>query len=109
MTTIVFKNKAVTSAEPVFGIVKEYINEFFSLMPEGVNGVETIDDLLGPSAVLGEILTAFQNGGGRIVSFFSFLMLSAIVAYLASIYAGRLSPLAEAAASIYQYKTATYG
>lgn len=108
MTTIIFKNKAVASAEPVLGIVEEYINEFFSLMPEGVNGVETIDDLLGPSAVLGEILTAFQNGGGRIVSFFSFLMLSAIVAYLASIYAGRLSPLAEAAASIVALLPAIY-
>ena len=108
MTTIIFKNTVYNSQSTIFDQVEKYINDFFSLMPEGVNGVEDIDELLSPSGVITAFFSASSENGGRVGRFFAMLMLSAIVAYLASVYSGRLSPFLESCICVVSLTPAVY-
>ena len=108
MTTIVFENAVFSAENLAIDQVQKYINEFLSLLPEGFGGDGNIEKLLDPSEVFNEIFLALRDGGGRIAAFFALLMLSMVVAYLASFYAGRLSPIAESAASVIALLPAIY-
>ena len=108
MTTIIFKNATYSSKNTIFDQVEKYINDFLSLMPEGVEKVEDIDELLSPSGVASELFAVFCESGGRVGRFFAMLMLSAIFAYLASVYSGRLSPFLESCICVVSLTPAVY-
>ena len=108
MTTYIFKNAVFSFGTALSGQIQGYIDEFLSLLPDGLGGDGKIEELLDPSVVLTEILSALRSGGGRIASFFALLMISAVVVYLASAYAGRLSPMAESAACVVALLPAMY-
>ena len=76
----------------MFDKIQEYINEFSLLLPEGVPGAGDMEELISPSRVFSEVLSILRGSGGRIGRFFALLMLSAVIAYLASVYEGELSP-----------------
>ena len=108
MTTYVFKNVDFSSKTALNSQIQGYIDELLSLLPDGFCGEGKIEEMLDPSVVLSEILSALRSGGGRIASFFALLMISAVVVYLASAYAGRLSPIAESAVCVVALLPAVY-
>lgn len=107
MTTIIFKNIAFLSQNTTFNKIQEYINEFLSLLPEEVPSGDA-EELISPSAVLDEILSILEGSGGRIGRFFALLMMSSIIGYLASVYEGKLSPVALSAVCVISLSPAIY-
>lgn len=107
MTTIIFKNPMFLLKSSALDKIDDYINEFLSLLPEGV-GDRGVEEMLSPEALLSELISVLEGSGGRIGRFFALLMLSVIVAYLASVYEGRLSGVAVSAACIISLSPAVY-
>ncbi len=107
MTTIILKKTTFSSENDAFNKTQEYINEFLSLLPEWAPSGD-VEELISPSAVLGEILSILQGSGGRLGRFFTLLMLSVIIAYLASVYEGKLSPTTLSAVCVISLSPAIY-
>lgn len=108
MTTIIFKKPIFLLKTPTFEKIEGYINEFLSLLPKGVGDGGEVGELISPSAVFSEVLSIFSGNGGRMGRFFSFIMLSVIIAYLASVYESKLSPVALSAVCVIALSPAIY-
>lgn len=84
MTTIVFKNAVFSLDISDSFNIEEYIKEFFSLIPEGVElSADTLSDKLSPRAFLSEIFAALSGGSSEIISFLSLLIIWVILSYAA--------------------------
>lgn len=85
MTTYIFKTAAFSLETREFSDIQEYIDGFFSLVPEGVNiSKDNLSDVLSPRAFLGEIFSSLSGSTPKIISFLCFLLASVVVTYLAS-------------------------
>ena len=107
MTTNVFLNDVFLLKSGALDKIEAYINDFMSILSEAV-GDKKIEELLDPSLFFSELVSVIKDGGGRAVSFFVLLMLSALVCYLASIYEGRLSSTAMSCVCIVSLSPAIY-
>lgn len=83
MTTIICKNAVFSSRTADAFDIQSFINEFFSLIPEGVElSADTLSDKLSPRAFLSEIISALSGGSSAIISFLSLLIIWVILAFL---------------------------
>ena len=108
MTTIIFKSAVFFNGGAAFDKIEGFINDFLALLPNEPENAQDIDELLDPKGILLELFSSISNDGGRIGRFFALLIFSAIAVYLASAYLGKLSPLAESAASVVALSPAIY-
>jgi hypothetical protein len=108
MTTYIFKNGIICADKTVFGQMEKYINDFLALLPQSLGDEVDIEKLLDPAIVFSEILSAFSASGGRIAAFFSLLMISGVIAYISSVYEGKISPLLGSAVCVVALGPAIY-
>lgn len=107
MTTIIFKKQGFLLKSTISDRIDEYIKEFLSLLPEGVGG-ETVEEMLSPSALFRELASILQGNSDRIGRFFALIMLSVIVAYIASLYEGKITSASMSAVCVIALSPAVY-
>ncbi len=64
--------------------------------------------MISPKALFAELISTLEGSGGRIGRFFALLMLSVIVAYLASVYEGKLTGVSVSAICVISLSPAVY-
>ena len=82
---------------------EEYQEDFEAIVPEGYEGIfedGAIESLVGPKAVLGEILGALSGQTPRIVGFLLFLISGACLIGAASVKSGNISEVASVGVSV---------
>lgn len=108
MTTFIFKIGVFSASESAFSKIEKYIKDFLSILPEELGEIEDVTELLTPSAIFTEISAILKRNGGAIGGFFALLMISCVVAYIASLYEGRLSSSSQSAVCVIALSPAAF-
>lgn len=80
------------------GIIEDHLGNFENILPEGYGGIseggERLDSLIGPEAVIREIVAAVSGSGAALGAFFASLIGCVALTAIAESFEGRLSDAA---------------
>jgi stage III sporulation protein AE len=97
-------SSCVLMAADTDGIIEDHLGEFEEILPEEYIGIteggERLESLVGPEAVIGEIIAVFSGAGAGLAALFSSLVGCIALTAVAEVYEGRLSDAAGVGVSV---------